>query len=172
MLLNAGQILSARDKRTIEVDVPEWGKDAKVLIGTLGALARARIAEYFFNNEQLRSQTEKEKREDEIITTDSPDPDDGQIDEEDIAEPEIRVKVGPVTNLKFKLEYLKYSILDPETYLPAFTAEQLEQLGEKDKDVIERLYEAAVDLNLETKEAIEDAEKNSGKTTGEGSGSD
>jgi hypothetical protein len=169
MLLNGKEILSVKDKKTIEVDVPEWGEDAKVLIGSLGALARARIANYFFNDERLRTAVEDD--EDGIVTTDSPDPDEQDYEQDEVKEINER-KISPVTNMNFVLEYLSYSILDPQTFKPAFTKEQIEELGEKNKDVLYRLYYAAVDLNLETQKALKEAEKNLPKTTGKGSGGD
>lgn len=46
MLLNAQQILDAGDCRTVEVPVPEWGPGAAVLVGTIGALERARMQDW------------------------------------------------------------------------------------------------------------------------------
>ena len=60
----------------------------------------------------------------------------------------------------FRLKYLAASILDPVTKLPAFTPEQVEQLGGKNMKVLGRIFEEATTLNLDTQDAFEQAEKN------------
>ena len=63
-----------------------------------------------------------------------------------------------------------YTILDPKTKRPAFTLEQLKDLGGKSLTALERVYQAALDVNKVTKKATEAFEKNLETTAGEDSG--
>ncbi len=189
-LLNGSKILAARDRKTKEVDVPEWG--GSVLIAVMGALDRARFGDWINEVELKRKATAVEEYsvdEDEanrpgtIVTTDSPD---GQAEtvpgetgedvggEVPVAEPTI-ASTGQraftrTDDVEAMLRYLIACIVDPETFEPAFTLDQLEALGRKDPAPLNRLYEAALELNLDTKAAIEDAAKNSETTAPGGSG--
>ena len=182
MLLNAEQIQSAKDRKTAEVDVPEWGKDAKVLIGSMGALDAARFADWLHNrvkrNEPVRQEKEGDEQ-DRIVTCDSPDekgetldgtgPDD-QADPDDQTEPGDERTLSLTDHTEFRIRYLAASILDPKTQEPCFTVADVEKLGRRNKEPLSRLFEAALELNIETADTIEDAEKNSGAATRSGSG--
>jgi len=164
MLLNGKDILAARDKKTATVPVPEWGEGAEVLIGTMGSLDRIRLFEWFENKSRKRVQAEEKDEQPRIVTTDSPTENGESLDgdsEEDAPETNFTM----MEHAEFKLEYLVASILDPETYEPAFTAEQIKQLGKKDPKPLTRIFNEATKLNLDEVNAFEDAEKNSGKTT-------
>jgi len=155
MLLNAQQILLSPDHRTREVPVPEWGPEAKVLIGEIGALARARIRDWWQTQGRV-----PEPAEDEILTTDSsPGPD------EDLPR-----QYTDLEQTELMLRWLLETILDPQTQQPAFSRDQLDALGAKSPAALNRIYAAVLDLNLQTQAAVEGAEKNSDPAAGTGSG--
>jgi hypothetical protein len=54
-----------------------------------------------------------------------------------------------------------YSILDPKTHQPAFTIEQVRELGAKSFNALETVYREALKLNRLTEKAAEEFEKNS-----------
>jgi len=159
MLLSGEQILKAKDKKTVQVSVPEWGEGAEVLVGSMGALDRAKLAE-FFNERGTKIEQETVEEKPRIVTTTSPTEKGETLGEE---EPEAETRRYTMTDhTEFKLMYLAASILDPKTYQTAFTVEQIKELGRKDAKPLNRLFDAAAELNLESVEALEGAEKNSG----------
>jgi len=156
-VLTGQQILARPDRRTREVPVPEWGPEAQVLIGEIGALARARIRDWWQTQGRV-----PEPAEDEIVTTDSsPGPD------EDLPR-----EYTDLEQTELMLRWLIETILDPETQRPTFTRDQLDALGAKSPAALNRIYAAVLDLNLQTQTAVEDAEKNSEPAAGTGSGGD
>jgi len=158
MLLSGEDILKAKDKKTVQVPVPEWGEGAEVLVGSMGALDRAKLAE-FFNERGTKIEHETVEEKPRIVTTTSPTEKGETLDEE----PEAETRRYTMTDhTEFKLMYLAASILDPKTYQTAFTVEQIEELGRKDPKPLNRLFDAAAELNLESVESLEGAEKNSG----------
>ena len=160
MLLSGEQILKAKDKKTVQVSVPEWGEGAEVLVGSMGALDRVRLAEAF-NNIGTKEESETVEEKPRIVTTTSP-TEKGEVLGETGEEPEAgKLKINATDYAEFKLRYLAASILDPKTYQTAFTVEQIEELGRKDPKPLNRLFDAAAELNLESVEALEGAEKNS-----------
>lgn len=72
MLLTAAQILAAPDKKTVVVPVPEWGEGAEVLVGSMGALARAEMEDWFQGIGRVPGPADDETG---VVTCDSP-PDD------------------------------------------------------------------------------------------------
>lgn len=168
MFLSGAQILAARDRKTVTVPCPEWGGD--VLIGSMGALDRARITDWF---EGMPEPVQAEKEDggdklDTVITCDSPggkpepldDGPDGHPEQTEQGRPER--KYSKTQHTELMLRCVAASILNPETYEPAFSLDQIEDLGRKDPKVLNRIYDAALALNLDTKESAEQAEKNSG----------
>ena len=165
MLLNAQQILAANDRKTRTVPVPEWGEGAEVLVGSMGALARARMQDWTETLGQVPDEPEESK--DETLSCDSPPPD------SEAEKPADAGKVYSMTeNVKVMVRWCAASILDPETLKPALTEEQVDTLGSKSTVALRRIYDAALALNLETPESSESFEKNSGGTPGDSSGSD
>jgi len=164
MFLSGQDILNARDKRTATVLVPEWGEDAEVLIGTMGALDRIRLFEWFDDKRRKRPEAEEKDDRPRIVTTDSP-TEKGELLGGDSEEDTPEMDISMMDHAEFKLAYIVASILDPETYEPAFTAEQIKQLGKKDPAPLNRIFDAATNLNLDEVDAFEDSEKNSGETT-------
>lgn len=189
MLLNAAAILAASDRNTVIVDVPEWGDPgtpqsdpaspdvAQVLVGTMGALAAARLQDWLLGQPQAASpatEAGEPDDSDEVVTCDSPggEPEPvgqaGPPEPDGDEEPERRYTRTQQTELM--LRYVAESILDPDTRRPAFTAEQIEALGTRSKVPLLRIYHAALELNGDTKASSEELEKNSGGTTAGGSG--
>lgn len=71
----------------------------------------------------------------------------------------------------FTLRWCAEAILDPETKQPAFTLEQLEELGALDPAPLLRISAAAQELNLTDRASMRALEKNSVGTTAVASGS-
>lgn len=163
MLLNAQQILATGDKKTREVDVPEWGKDAKVLVGSMGALAHARLQDWLDSHGNTPAIAEKEPADEEVISCDSPQPPD---DVEASAAPAAEKVYTNVENAEVVLTWCVECILDPQTQKPAFSRYQLEELGWKDMAPLFRIYEAALDLSRASVESADAFEKNSPGTAG------
>jgi len=157
-MLNGKQILAARDRKTVEVKVPEWATDGDdvVLVGTMGALDYAALQDWIDS-----MGTTAEPAENEVISCDTP-VGDGSGDPE-------RTYTNSET-FELMVRWCLYSILDPETGRPAFSLDQLAELGNKSPTALERVYQAALDLNKVSKKATEDFEKNSGRTAGDDSG--
>lgn len=205
MLLNAAQILAAPDKQTVTVPVPEWGKGAEVLVGSMGALVRAEMEDWFGTIGHVPGADEHDD-ENEVVTCDSPPDEVGMsqearivlleqtvhnllvaLDDEDLSEQDreaLKKRVQEVLdgdaeppkvyttteNIEAMVRYCAASILDPETRLPAFTMEQVQALGNKDNAALQRIYEAALDLNRATRKAARTLEKNSERTPDGASG--
>lgn len=155
MLLNASQILAASDRKTCEVDVPEWGAGATVLVGSMGALGHARLQDWLDDHGSVP--------EEETPTTESCD------------SPEVEEKSAPkvyskAEDMEVVLTWCIECILDPVSLKPAFTRDQMEALGEKNPAPLFRIYAKALELSLATPEAAETLEKNSERTAGAGSG--
>ena len=172
MFLNAKQILTARDRQTVTVACPEWEGD--VLIGVMGALDRAKIADWVNSQsavEQVRPAEEEDDGTLSIMTCDSDagKPEIISVNESEVepgqeAEPAVKPepKWSKEQNVQFQLRYLTACILDDKTFMPAFNLGQVEQLGHKNEDALARCYTAALELNADTKESADDLEKNSG----------
>ena len=169
MFLNAQKILDAQDRKTKIVYCPEW--DGDVLIGTMGAMDRAKIADYILSMEALKN-GKKQKDDSEVLTCDSPEGKSESIEEKEQNDTETRVKFTREQHTNLMLSYLAVTILDPETKKPVFNPEQIGLLGQKNPKPLSRLYEAALKLNAETEEEMEEIEKNSVKTAAENSGGD
>ena len=161
MLLDKGKILAARDKRTETVAVPEWGDGAQVLIGSMGALAYARMMDWI---ETLGTAPTAEPDSEAVVSCDDTPP------EADAEEPDREYSAGD--DMAVVVRWCAESILDPETYHPAFTATDLDALGDKDPRPLLRIWKSAMQLNRETLESSEAFEKNSDGTAGGGSGGD
>lgn len=157
MLLNAQGILGARDRTTRTVPVPEWGDDAEVLIGSMGALDRAALQDFVSS---LGKKSAAEPPADETASCDSQPPD------------EAPREYSMTENVEVMVRWCALSILDPQTQQRAFTDADIKALGAKSMSPLQRIYEAALDLDLETKKARDAAEKNSVRTTGGSSGGD
>jgi len=157
-MLNAKQILTAPDRKTVEVSVPEWATDGDdvVLVGTMGAMDYAALQDWI---DSMGSTPEPD--ENEVISCDTPAADD--------AAEAGRTYTNSET-FELMVRWCLYSILDPKTKKPAFAIDDLQVLGNKSLPALERVYQAALDLNRITKKATEDFEKNSGGTAEEDSG--
>jgi hypothetical protein len=192
--LDAAAILAAMDQHTIEVDCPEWG--GPVLIGSMGALARARLDDW------IETLGRNPKPPDSDRSTDSPDsaggepiacddaspPEDLQTEEgkprpmrsgasgQSAASPptvpSARREYSSEENTAVMVRWCSECILDPKTRRRAFPVDQIEALGEKSPTILLRIYRAALEINLATKAAAEEFEKNSEGTSGGGSGGD
>jgi hypothetical protein len=157
MPLSAKEILAVQDVKTVEVQVPEWGTDATVLVGTMSALRRA---EMFAWIDTLGTEVESSD-EDVPYTCDSPSDDSAPTKQYSKAD-----------DMRVLLRWCAECILDPKTKKPAFTSEQVEQIGGlHDERPLLRIYNAAVTLNAGTQEEREALEKNSGGTCDGDSGS-
>ena len=75
-------------------------------------------------------------------------------------------------NTELMVRYPVCCILDEKTYQPAFNLDQVEALGQKNPEVLNRLYLIALDLNADNKKAAEEIEKNSVGTPASASGGD
>jgi hypothetical protein len=169
MLLNAAAIIAAKDKRTITVAVPEWGDGGEVLVGSMSALDRARLGDWLLGQQPLPPpESEPQSEEPMVVTCGSPSPAGESLADEADPAP---VRYSKEQDLEFLLRYVAGSILDPETYAPAFTVAEIERLGAKDRAPLDRIYAAALALNADTPAAAADVEKNSGGTAASGSGS-
>jgi hypothetical protein len=178
MLLNADQILAAEDKTVKKVAVPEWGEGAKVLVGTMGALARARMDDWI---KTLGSSSAAEpetaagqaSESEELITCDDADP---NPSEESAGEPKAATaaerEYTSEENTAVMVRWCGECILDPKTKRRAFTDDRVEALGQKSPAALLRIYKAAVEINLATAESAKAFEKNSERTSGGSSGGD
>ena len=152
MLLSGEDILKAKDKKTVKVPVPEWGEGAEVLVGSMGALDRVKLAE-FFDERSTKEDSETVEEQPRIVTTTSP-TEKGEVlgdgSEEDTGDEQVEEmrRFTLTDHAEFKLRYLAASILDPKTYQTAFTVEQIEELVRKDPKPLNRLFDVASDLNL------------------------
>jgi hypothetical protein len=187
MLLNAEQILAAEDKTVKKVAVPEWGQGARVLVGTMGALARARLDDWIETLGRSpkppappeAASDEGQAAIDEVVTCDDPDP---ATDNQQPATGGQQPADAPVRpgekeysseeNTAVMVRWCAECILDPKTRRRAFTDDQIEALGTKSPAALLRVYRAALDVNLATKPAAEAFEKNSEGTSGADSGGD
>ncbi|MEN6336635.1 MAG: hypothetical protein ABFE13_06195 [Phycisphaerales bacterium] len=234
MLLNAEQILAAEDKQVRKVPVPEWGQGAKVLVGSMGALDRARLDDWIDSlgrkpkpSGQSESQATDSATEDIVTCDDAPtenEPasptDDAEsqgtaaatvtaVEEFKHASPETWTRLSTLLseqmtkhgidpkvienvirglrglhatesekeysseeNTAVMVRWCAACILDPKTRQRAFTDEQIEALGSKSPAALLRVYRAAVEVNLATKQSADAFEKNSVGTSGVDSGGD
>jgi len=159
MPLSATQILAARDRQTAEVHVPEWATpdgDDTVLVGSMGALDYAALQTWI---DQAGHRVEPE--EDEVVTCDS-DPAAAEPAEKEYSFAE---------TVELMVRWCCHSILDPKTLMPAFTVDQVQALGSKNVRALERVYQAALQLNRATAESAEAFEKNLEGTAASASGS-
>lgn len=156
MPLTREQILAASDVETEEVHVPEWasGGDDVVVIAALGALPRARLQDWVNTLGTSTAPATAEPADDDLVTCDSP----PAPAEEAETPPEKTYTL--VENFKVMVRWCVESIVDPETRAALFSLEDIEALGRKSPVALRRLYDAALALNLETEDAVEDAEKN------------
>lgn len=180
MLLNAAAILAAKDKKTVVVPVPEWGQagcgqEAQVLVGSMGAMDHARIGDWLLSLPEHETRSEDEESP-SVVTCESPEgkpepvPDAKQPD---VAQRDASAPARQYTRLEqteLMIRYVAASILDPETHRPAFTHEQVTALGDKSLVALDRIYQAALELNGDTKAAAGELEKNSERTAAAGSG--
>lgn len=184
MLLNAQQILAAGDRKTVEVEVPEWGAGAKVLVGSIGAMAQAEIRDWL---RSLRVPAVAAP-EAELVTCDDAapaasgrplscdsapaEPQDAAeaVEEEEAAPEDTGPQLSQVESLELALRWCVGCILDPVTQRPAFTLAEMDRLAEKCQPAIWRIYDRALELSLASRQASEAFEKNSGRTSGPGSG--
>jgi hypothetical protein len=185
MLLNAEQILATADKKTQIVPVPEWGDGAEVLVGSMGALDRARMDDWIDtigrpkSPDPARPEAEKSPESTEpILTCDDVDPE-PDADPKSPADAEGSETPPPAEktysseeNTSVMIRWCALCILDPKTRKRAFTDEQIEALGTKSPAVLLRIYQACLDINLATRTAAEAFEKNSEGTSGVDSGGD
>lgn len=160
MALTGNQILAAGDRQTAEVHVPEWATDGDdiVLVGSMGALDYAALQTWIDE-----AGTVPEPDENTVVTCDSA-PDDesrAQSDEKEYTFAE---------TVEMMVRWCCYSILDPETLQPAFTIDQVRALGAKSVRALERVYQAALELNRATKESAQAFEKNLEGTAANASG--
>jgi hypothetical protein len=169
MLLNAQQILAASDRKTQTVPVPEWGADAEVLIGSMGALDKAELQDWVETLGRPKL-SDSEPEAEELQSCDSPKPDEVKPTEEDESVPTREYSMKE--NVDVMVRWCALSILDPNTKQRAFTDDQVKALGSKSMAPLQRIYAAAVELNGESQQAHEAIEKNSGGTPGGSSGSD
>jgi hypothetical protein len=177
MPLDRAAILAARDLRTEEVQVPEWG--GQVLLGEMGALDSVRLL-VWWKQHIYRPTPDPVDVEPAIsdgpVTTDSPDPDSQSGQSSDppafTADELAAVADAAENDMEFKLQYLVRTILDPSTLRPAFTVAEIHLLGAKQRDVLNRLFAAARRLNGDTDEARAETEKNFERTPAPGSGGD
>lgn len=184
-LLNADAMLKARDRKTIAVPCQEWG--GEVLIGEMGALGMAQLYDWLDSKQKFESEEEPGKapaeEEDDrisIVTTDSPGGQPEYLDEKDDRLPDTEAeqdfdypkkkKLNLEDNIEFHLRYLIESILDPESYLPAFNLAQLTHLGRKNPKVIKRLFDAAQAFHKQINGTPEAFEKNSPTAADSGGG--
>lgn len=160
-MLSPKQILAAPDKKTIEVHIPEWATngDDTILIGTMGALDYAELQDWI---DGMGTVEEIEIADDAVVSCDSP-----ELEAKD-DEPK-RIFSNRET-FELMVRWCLYSILDPKTHQPAFTIEQVRELGAKSFTALEKVYRAVLDLNRITKESAEAFEKNSRKTGANDSG--
>lgn len=159
MLLDAKGIMAAKDKKTKIVPCPEWGGD--VLLGVMGALDRAKMADWFLSL--------KEDNSLHITTTDSPS-DQGEMADDKKLNSDEEVKYTMEEHTELMLKYLAATILDPSTYQPAFSPDNIEELGQKNPKILGILYKEALDLNADSEIEMEKIEKNSEGTTEKDSG--
>lgn len=178
-LLSAEQILAVDDKNCRKVAVPEWGKDAKVLVGSMGALDRARMDDWLASLGQSPPPVEPPAADEGqgdsegLVTCDSPDPESDEPSGELGHEPPAAGRERRYTsedNTAVMVRWCALCILDPKTRRRAFTDDQIEALGAKSPAALIRVYQAALDVNLATKAAAEGFEKNSDGTGGGDSG--
>lgn len=78
----------------------------------------------------------------------------------------------PVAVLAFSLDYICLCLVDAESGLPMFDAEDLGDLQRAEPETIDRLFSETLKLNGVRPEAIEDVEKNSEPTASCDGGSD
>lgn len=201
MLLTAQQILAAQDKKTTTVPVPEWGEGAEVLVGSMGALARAQMDDYF----KTMGQSPEPDEDDEMVTCDAP----AEVESREVS-PGARAQqlegllrellsldapsaddwlalqkhitsvldgtapppkvYSSTENSQIIVRWCAECILDPKTYRPAFSLEQVAELGGKHPAALERIYNAALELTLSTNKARDEFEKNSERTPADSSG--
>jgi hypothetical protein len=187
--LSADQILAARDRRTAKVKCPEWG--GVVLIGEMGALANARLVEWWQARrrsriaERDRDAEEIEPESEEPVSCDSPQPageaevpscDDrdpgADTEASEVETPDDDMSMMTVADqVEWRVRYVAASILDPQSRMPAFDAGQVEALGAKSPAAIQRVYLAALSLNTGGDASREELEKNSPATGPDDSGS-
>jgi len=167
MLLNAQQILAAKDRKTQTVPVPEWGEGAEVLIGSMGALDKAELQDWVETLGKPKP-SDYEPEAEELQSCDSPNPDEAKPTEEDDAIPKREYSMKE--NVDVMVRWVALSILDPQTHERAFTDDQVKALGAKSMAPLQRIYMAAIELNGESQESHEAIEKNSGGTPGGASG--
>lgn len=161
MMLNKEQILTARDKRTLEVEVPEFGEGATVLIGTMGALTFARLTDWV--NGLGRADPPEDETDAPVSCDDVPDA--------GTDEPARRTYTN-AENTEVMVRWCAACLLDPATHRPAFGEADVAALGDKSPAALSRIYRAILELHHETPEARDELEKNSGRTTADGSGGD
>ena len=181
--LNREAILAARPADTVEVPVPEWGEGACVVLATMGPLEYAELIDWMDTLGRPARKTAAPEPDDdgpavpEDFTCDAPalpdaepaaEPDDEAADDE--AEPERTFSISEIWRIK--LRWIVLTAVDPDTYERIFTVQDVEQLGRKNVDALNRLAEAARKLHHDTKEAAEDFAKNSERTPSDASGGD
>ncbi len=181
MLLNAEQILAAEDKQVRKVLVPEWGQGAKVLVGSMGALDRARLDDWIDSLGRKPEPPEEASDQDadsaaeELVTCDDaptePEPP-GPANSAGPQAEEHPKEYSSEENTAVMVRWCAACILDPKTRQRAFTPDQIEALGAKSPAALLRVYRAAVEVNLATKESAQAFEKNSAGTSGVDSGGD
>lgn len=185
MLLNAEQILAAADKAVKIVPVPEWGDGAEVLVGSMGALDRARMDDWIDtigrpkDSDPAKPEAEESPESAEpILTCDDVDPE-PDADPKSTADAEGSEPSPPAEktysceeNTAVMIRWCALCILDPKTRVRAFTDGEVEALGAKSPAVLLRIYQACLDINLTSRQAAEAFEKNSEGTSGVDSGGD
>lgn len=174
MLLTAAQILAARDKKTVEVAVPEWGEGASVLVGIMGALEYAEFQDWLRHcGRPPEAPAEADESADKpirVFTTDSPGGEPEPLDAEAAGPEEADDDESPARQYSFRdhaelmIRWALYCVLDPETQERAFTLDQLEALGAKSPAALQRICAVAMELHYGTESAVADFEKNSDGT--------
>ncbi len=171
MLLNAEQILAAQDHKTKVVPVPEFGDGAEVLVGSMGALARAEMDDWIGTLGHKPEALETvEADEEDLVTCDDAPPADPPTAEDDEEEPETPKEYSRGEIWRVMIRWCAESILDPVTLKPTFGAAKVAELGGKSREALQRIYEAALEVNLATQPAAEAFEKNCDGTPDASSG--
>lgn len=198
MLLTKADILKTVAEKTQTLDVPEWGPEAQVRIGVIGGLAAARLQDWLATlgrpvegiearqasrieqlTQGLRALVEAAQSQPStgsigpMGSQSSPEALRAAIEE---ADQMLRDSLPDRTysaeeNYSYSLRWCAESIVT-DSGERMFTLDEIEQLGRLDRAPVHRIAAAAQALNLATRQARKDAEKNSGTTPTGSGGSD
>lgn len=164
-MLTPAQIAAAPDIEMRDVHVPEWASangDDVVLIGTMGALDRARLQDWMDGIGHVPAAPEPD--ETELLSCDTP-----ADDEPETASEERQYTHAESTELMVR--WCAACIVDGEGNRPFNSPAGIAELGRCREAGLYRLYQAALDLHLETPAATEAEKKSSKETPAAASGS-